>query len=64
MNALIEALNPLDQFESSATHLAAIVAFKLVGWRRQPPSQLQYSQIYNCNGHFNDHYLSIVLIVQ
>ena len=29
MRALIEALDPLDQFESSAAHSAAIVAFEL-----------------------------------
>ena len=30
MRALIEGLDPLDQFESSAAHSAAIMAFKLV----------------------------------
>ena len=29
MRALIEALDPLDQFESSAAHSAAIMAFEL-----------------------------------
>ena len=38
MRALIKALDPLDQFESSAAHSAAIMAFKLaallVPWAR------------------------------
>ena len=29
MRALIEALNPIDQFKSSAAHSAAIMAFEL-----------------------------------
>ena len=29
MRALIKALDPLDQFESLAAHLAAIIAFEL-----------------------------------
>ena len=63
MPALIETLDPLDQFESLAARLMAILAFKLAtltssltgNWRQQC-GQLDY-----CKAYSNDHYVLVIL---